>query len=170
MSFKVNFCGQFQLDHYDMVRQDQYNWKLRQMMNRVVGIGQNQNRKAQGMHCINISVWKPLCWVLKCIARQLNGKSKEALTAKAHVICTIDYYSFFTYCLNHAIPHMGQFCSFQIVQINVLSPHSLQSRFIYAAGTRIPLIKLLLWFWHKPMVNRLVLIALWELLHDTLQN
>ncbi len=62
MSSKVNFCGQFQLDHYDMVRQDQYNWKLRQMMNRVVGIGQNQNRKAQGMHCINISiVFESLC-------------------------------------------------------------------------------------------------------------
>jgi hypothetical protein len=65
---------------------------------------------------------------------------------------------------------VSEFCSFQIVQINVLSPRSLQSRFIYAAGTRIPLIKLLLWYWHKPMVNRLVLIPLRELLHDKLQS
>lgn len=108
MSSKVNFCGQFQLDHYDTVKQDQYNWKLRQMMNHFVGIGQNQNHNAHGMHCISISIWKPVCWVLKYIARQLNGKSKEALTAKADVICTIDCYSFITYWLNDATPHTGQ--------------------------------------------------------------
>jgi hypothetical protein len=72
MSSKVNFCGQFQLDHYDTVKQDQYNWKLRQMMNHFVGIGQNQNHNAHGMHCISISIWKPVCWVLKYIARQLE--------------------------------------------------------------------------------------------------